>query len=525
MRQQFEQWVESLGVPVGLVEGLLAPIAAGLLIWLSREIGLAAMRRYVQEAKRRRSIEKASVYVAFVLAWLIFQTIWTRSIGRIAPLIAQPTSWDETAVAEFLRAVLYILFGGAALVLTLVLASAARHFVEVRLRAWGKHAQGIRIQRLTILTPERIRQAATNILRFLYKAFVVGVVLYYLVYVLSVYPATQAWGARALDYVWSVITSAVAAIIDYLPNLVSLAVIGFIARYSLKGMRFLLEAVERRDLRLPGFEPDWADPTYKLVRAGVVLLAVIISYPYLPGSESEAFKGFSLFIGALITFGSSTVIGNMISGIVLTYTGSFRQGDRISVGGTIGDVVEKTLFVTRLRTIDNEVVSIPNGIVMTGSVINYSQKTSDHKLVLKVRAGIGYDVDWRRVHELLLAAAEHTRHVSSKPPPAVWQISLDDFAVTYELRCCTERPEMAGAVKSELVKNVLDEFHKAGVEIMTPSVRSHRDGGAIAIPAEYDPPVGTVARLKVDLETAGEAVKKGFAKSERPSDSGSKAPQ
>ena len=463
-----------------------------------------------------RAIRRASVYVALVLAGLIFQTIWTRSIDRIAPLIAKPMALDEAAVAQFIGATLYILFGGAALTLGLLVARAARRRAAVRLRAWGMQAPGLKVQRLTILTPQRIRQAATKLLRLAYAAFAVLACLYYAVYVLSVYPATAAWGARGLDFVWSVIASAARAIIDYLPNLVYLAVIGALVRYSLKAMRFVMEAVERKDLRFPGFDPDWADPTYKLARVGVILLALIVSFPYLPGAQSDVFKGFSLFVGALITFGSSTVIGNMISGVVLTYTGSFRIGDRINIGGTTGDVVEKTLFVTRLRTIDNEVVSIPNGIVMTGSVINYSQKSSDHKYVLKVRAGIGYDVDWRKVHELMLAAAEHTRHVTSRPPPRVWQISLDDFAVTYELRCSTERPDLAGAVKSELVKHVLDEFNKAGVEIMTPSVRSHRDGTAIAIPAQYDPPVGTVARLKVDLETVGEAVKQGLGRKPEP---------
>ena len=512
MRESFELWIESLGVPVGLVEGLIVPIAAALFIWLGRELTLLVMRRYVQNPKRRRSLRRASVYLALVLAWLIFQTVWTRSIGRIAPLIAQPTGWEEAAVAEFLAATLHILLGAAALVLIVAAARALRHVAQVRLRAWGWRAEAVRIQRLTILTPQHIRSVATRLIRFLYLAVVAIAGLYYVMYVLSVYPATAEWGARALDYVWAVIASAAREVIDYLPNLVYLAVIGGFARYSIKALRFLLEAIGRRDLRFPGFDPEWADPTYKLARVIVVLFAIVISYPYLPGAQSEVFKGFSVFIGALITFGSSTVIGNMISGIVLTYTGSFRMGDRISIGGTIGDVVEKTLFVTRLRTIDNEVVSIPNGIVMTGSVINYSQKSSDRKLVLKVRAGIGYDVDWRKVHELMLAAAEHTHHVTSKPPPSVWQISLDDFAVTYELRCSTDRPDMAGSVKSELVKNVLDEFHKAGVEIMTPSVRSHRDGAAIAIPGEYSPPVGTVARLKVDLETAGEAIKKGFTR-------------
>ncbi len=508
MREALERWIGGLGAPAGLVEGLLTPVAAALLIWLARELTLLVMRRYVREPKRRRAIRRGSLYLALVLAGLVFHTIWMRSIERIAPLVTGLTSWDEARVAEFLAAGLQVLFAGAALVLFLLIALALRHAIHVRLRAWGLRARGLKVQRLTILTPQRIRLVGARVLRFVYMAVATVAALYYVMYVLSVYPATAAWGARALDYVWSVIASVGGSIIDYLPNLVYLIVIAAFARYSIKFLHFLLEAIERRDLRVPGFDPEWADPTYKLARVVVVLFAMVISYPYLPGAQSEVFKGFSVFIGALITFGSSTVIGNMISGVVLTYTGSFRIGDRIDIGGTVGDVVEKTLFVTRLRTIDNEVVSIPNGIVMTGSVINYSQQSGGRQLVLKISAGIGYDVDWRKVHEAMLGAAKQTEHVSANPAPTVWQLSLDDYAVVYELRCSTERPDLAGAVRSELVKNLLDAFHKAGIEIMTPAVRSHRDGTAIAIPPEYDPPAGSVARLKVDLETVGEAIKR-----------------
>jgi small-conductance mechanosensitive channel len=222
-----------------------------------------------------------------------------------------------------------------------------------------------------------------------------------------------------------------------------------------------------------------------LIRIVAVLATVMIVYPFLPGSGSEVFRGFSLFAGALFTLGASSSVTNIIAGVILTYTRSFRVGDRIQLGGAFGDVLAKGLFVTRIRTPLNEEVTIPNSVAMGGRVVNYSAAQATSGLVLTVRAGIGYDVDWRRVHELMKKAAEETDNVLGDPEPFVLQESLGDYAVVYELRAHTDDPMANIQTQSDLRRNVLDAFNRAGVEIMTPAVNAVRNSVEPTIPAEY----------------------------------------
>jgi small-conductance mechanosensitive channel len=210
----------------------------------------------------------------------------------------------------------------------------------------------------------------------------------------------------------------------------------------------------------------------------------MVSYPYLPGSKSQFFQGFSVFVGALITFGSSGAIGNIVAGTLLTYTRAFRVGDMVRMGDFTGVVLERTLLVTRLRTAKNEEVSIPNGNVLSGSVLNYSARATSEGVVLTISAGIGYDVDWRTVHRLMIEGALATEHVLRDPPPAVWQSELADYAVNYELRARTDRAALMWETYSALRQNVLDAFNRAGVEIMTPSILAHRDASSLAVPPE-----------------------------------------
>ena len=360
---------------------------------------------------------------------------------------------------------------------------------------------------MEVVKAARLRLLIGNVLRVVYFLLLAGAALLYSSFVLSVNPATARFGGTVLASMGDVALGAIRAIIAYLPNLVYLFIIWTIAYYGVKAARFFRDAIANQEISLPKFEPDWADPTYKLIRVAIGLFGVVVSYPYLPGAQSEVFRGFSVFLGALLTLGSTSVVGNVISGIVLTYTGSFNVGDRVRIGSTTGDVLEKTLFVTRLRTVANEIVSIPNGVVLSGSVLNCNRVANREGLIVTVRIGIGYDVPWGRVHELLRDAAQKTHAIVPAPSPTVCELSLDDYAVTYELRAVTDELTRLGAIRAELHRSVLDAFNQAGVEIMTPSVYSLRDGSATAIPAVYDPPVGTPARLRIELERIQRAMR------------------
>jgi small-conductance mechanosensitive channel len=277
-------------------------------------------------------------------------------------------------------------------------------------------------------------------------------------------------------------------ILGYLPRFFSLILIILCVRFFLRILGFFMEAVGKGDITLPGFDAEWADQTLRLLRIVVVLGTLMLIYPFLPGAGSELFKGFSLFVGAMFTLGASSSVANVISGVTLTYTRSFRLGDRVQIGETVGDVVSRGMFVTRLRTILNEDVTVPNTVALGGRVVNYSTAPAKGDgLGIQVSAGIGYDVDWRQVHELMRAAAAGTEGILQAPEPYVLQNSLGDFAVEYILVAFTAEPKRMVQTRSVLRQNVLDRFNEAGVEIMTPDVAALRNSVEPAIPPEHVP--------------------------------------
>ncbi len=494
------QFFSDIGVPGAVVTSVVLPLLAVALIVAMRLAALRLIARRVRRPKDLNRWRRITMFVAFVVAGVAFQGIWMSSVAQVSEWIAELTGFNEQAVRHWLETGLSVIFSTAALALAIVVARAAYRALLVRLRAWALKAHAIRFQRLELITPARLRLMVGAVLRIVYFGLIAAVVLLYTLFVLSVYPATARIGGSLLGFIGRVALGMAEQIVAYLPNVVYLLVIWATAYYAIKGTRFFLAAVGKRDITLPGFDPDWADPTYKLARVGIILFTMVVSYPYLPGSQSEVFKGFSVFVGAMLTLGSTAVIGNVISGVVLTYTGSFRVGDRVCMGQTTGDVLEKTLFVTRLRTVENEIVSIPNGVVLAGPVINYNRMAKRAGVILTVRVGIGYDVPWRQVHDLLENAAKATNNIATYPPPTVWELSLDDYAVTYQLRAATDQPARLGAIRASLHRSVLDAFNKAGVEIMTPSIHSVRDGAATAIPSEYNPPQPGATRLRIDLD-------------------------
>jgi small-conductance mechanosensitive channel len=315
------------------------------------------------------------------------------------------------------------------------------------------------------------------------------VLLYaYVPLVLGFIPATSAFADRIAPMVVAPLQKIGVAILGYVPRLISLVLILIGVRFFLRGLGFVMEAVGSGHITIPGFDPGWADQTLRLLRIVVVFGTLMLIYPFLPGAGSELFKGFSLFVGALFTLGASSSVANVISGVILTYTRSFSLGDRVQIGETTGDVIQQGLFVTRMRTIFNEEVTVPNTVALGGRVVNYSAAAQRPEgLGLRVTAGIGYDVDWRQVHELMKGAAADTENIVAEPEPFVVQNSLNDFAVEYILVASTREPKRVLRTQSELRRNVLDRFNAAGVEIMTPDVAALRNSVEPAIPREHVP--------------------------------------
>jgi small-conductance mechanosensitive channel len=236
-----------------------------------------------------------------------------------------------------------------------------------------------------------------------------------------------------------------------------------------------------------------------------VALALVVAFPYLPGSKSPAFQGISIFLGVLLSLGSSSAVANTIAGVILTYMRSFLVGDWVQIGDTTGEVVERTLLVTRVLTPKSEIITIPNATVMSGSVKNYSVEAKKSGVIFHITVTIGYDAPWRTVHDLLISAALATEHVRKQPSPFVLQTRLDDFYVAYELNAYTDSPREMLTIHSDLHKNIQDKFNSAGVEICSPHFSSLRDGNGIAIPQEYIQPEYQPPAFRVTAATGNGA--------------------
>lgn len=332
---------------------------------------------------------------------------------------------------------------------------------------------------------ERLVYWALKILKWLSIALVVYLALPIL---FSIFPATKGFATTLFGYIFNPLKRFGAELIGFIPELITIIVIVLITLYFVRFLKFLSNEVESEKLQLPGFYPDWARPTFDLLRIIIYAFAFIIIFPYLPGSDSPVFQGVSVFLGLLISLGSSSAIGNIIAGLVITYMRAFKIGDRVRIGDTTGDVISKSMLVTRLRTIKNEDVTIPNSAILNGSTINYSSSAQSIGLILHSTVTIGYDVPWRKVHELLIGAATKIELINKEPHPFVLQTSLDDFYVSYQINAYTHESTKAAKIYSELHANIQDAFNEAGVEILSPHYRAARDGNTITLPPDYLPP-------------------------------------
>ena len=324
----------------------------------------------------------------------------------------------------------------------------------------------------------------------------------YLTYVLGLFPWTRAVSLQLFDYLLAPLRVAGTAFLGYLPKLLFVLFITVVIYLAIRLVAFFFSQIQSGRLVFPDFPPEWADPTNKIARVLLIAFGVVVAFPYLPASGSPAFTGVSVFMGVLISLASSSSLSNMIAGLVLTYTGAFRLGDRVQIGDTYGDILKTSMLATRIRTIKNEEVTIPNSIILNSSVINFSRKGKTPGLILHTSVTIGYDAPWRKVHELLIRAATETQGILSEPKPFVWQTALNDFYVTYEINAYTDRPQEINDIYAVLHAKIQDAFYEAGVEIMSPHYTSLRDGNTVAIPEEYRGPGYRPRGFQVDSRSS-----------------------
>lgn len=294
------------------------------------------------------------------------------------------------------------------------------------------------VRSVEVVCADQIARAGQGLLGLIRLTLSLFLVYLCLTTVLGLFPWTQDWSRTLLGYLISPVRAFFGAVLGGLPDLFAIAVVVVLVRWTIRGSNWLFRQIETEALVLPGFYAEFAEPTRKIARFLLLLLGVFLAYPYTPIADSKVFQGLTVFLGILFSLGSSTAIANVVAGTVLTYTRSFQVGDRIRVGDTVGDVVEKTFLVTRLRTTKNEMVSVPNSAVLSGQVTNYSAMVRDGgAVIVHTTVTIGYDVPWATTERLLLEDARRTKGVEADPPPFVLQTGLGDFSIAYQLNAPT----------------------------------------------------------------------------------------
>ena len=337
------------------------------------------------------------------------------------------------------------------------------------MRRLSARIQSVEIKSFEVMRAEQIATALRNALITIRTAAFLTIVLVYVGYVLAQWPWTRGVSRNLVDFTLSPLRVIGTGILVNIPSFVFLAVLFFVVRVLLRLIRLFFEAVGRGTVTMAGFEPDWAEPTYKIIRLAVVAFGLIVAYPYIPGSESAAFRGISVFIGIIFSLGSSTAISNIIAGYMITYRRAFKVGDRVQIGDAVGEVMETRLQVTHLRSTKNEEVVIPNSQILGSQVLNYSSMARTRGLILHTEVGIGYETPWRQVEAMLLEAADRTAGLSKEPRPFVLEKRLGDFAVTYELNAYCHDVSAMPQLYAGLHRSVLDVFNEYGVQIMTPA--------------------------------------------------------
>lgn len=351
--------------------------------------------------------------------------------------------------------------------------------------------KGVTIRSFKVFTPA---QQASLVIKFhsILRMVAIVVVLYFsLPVVFNVFPQTKPYTETLLSWVISPAKKIFQSFVAFLPDLITILVVFAFTRYLVKIVKYFADQVEKGNLEVPGFHPDFAKPSYGIIRFLLYIFMLIVIFPYLPGSGSPAFQGVSVFLGVLISLGSSSSIGNMIAGLIITYMRPFKIGDRVKIGEVTGDVTEKSLLVTKIRTIKNEEVTIPNSNVLAANAINYSSNAQNLGLILNTKITMGYHVSWKQNEELLLKAALRTRLVEHIPVPFVFQLELGEFYATYQLNAYTKDPNEMDTIYSDLHKNIQILYNEAGIDLTCSHFAILKDSHGFAIPNPASKPNST----------------------------------
>jgi small-conductance mechanosensitive channel len=354
--------------------------------------------------------------------------------------------------------------------------------IESRYR---RHVQALAARSREVVSAARLETTLRRGLRALRAAIVLVLTFAYLEWALDLFPDTRTLARSLAGYILDPLATMWASFVATLPDLFFLAVLFVVVRIGLRLLRRFFDSVADGRIRLGNFDPEWATPTYNLVRPLVIVLALVVGYPYIPGSSTEAFKGISVFLGVMLSLGSSSFIANLIAGYAVIYRRAFRTGDVVQIGDVMGFVTAVRMLDTHVRTFKNENVAVPNSQLLNTHITNYSKLAKTSGVILHTIAGIGYETPWRQVEAMLLEAARRTPGAKTDPPPFVLQLKLDDFCVQYELNVHIAEPLVILETYTELHRNVLDVFNEYGVQIMTPAYMKDPESPKVVPPNQW----------------------------------------
>ena len=350
-----------------------------------------------------------------------------------------------------------------------------------------RYFKGFNIRTLQVLSADQHYKYVIRINNIIRIILILLTIYLALPLFFSIFPQTRSIANLLIGWILTPAKAIIKGVLDFLPNLFTIAVIYIATRYLIKFIRYFASEIEHETIRLPGFYKEWARPTFNIIKVLVYAFMFVIIFPYLPGSKSPAFQGVSVFLGVLLSLGSSSAISNVIAGLVITYMRPFTLGDRVKIGEVTGDVIEKTMLVTRIRTIKNEDITVPNSTVLNTHTINYSVNAKDTGLIIHTTVTIGYDVPWPDMHQCLIEAALRCPMILKDPVPFVLQTSLDDFYVSYQINAYTREANKQAVIYSQLHQHIQDVCNEKGIEIMSPHYSALRDGNLVTIPASYLP--------------------------------------
>ncbi len=409
---------------------------------------------------------------------------------------------EERGTERLFQNILTWVFDTAVAIVLLIVLRKIFNLINRRIEAWrGTRFRPLSIQTWQLLSVDQEANLFLGLLKIIYWVIVAVIFFVYFIAIGHYFPQTENWAEAILGSFLTALEIFGKALLAYLPNLFTIVLTLVVTFYIIRFSRLFFNAIDSGTLSLPGFDQEWARPTARLTTILICALAFATIFPLLPGATSPAFQGLSIFVGALFTLGGASAIANLVGGIVIIYTRAFRVGDIIELDKFKGKVHEKTILSTRIRTLNNEIITIPNATLTNSSIVNYNATLRELNEPMVVRANItlGYDVPWRLVERVLVEAASTTPGILEEPSPYIKIISLDDFYVNYELRAYTNKIDKLRTIYKELPQNILDKCNEAEIEILSPHYSAVRDGNQNTIPEDYLPKDYTAPGFRVHL--------------------------